>query len=125
MAARDHCVAQRAHPGVTPPATRVRRVGTAPTLFQLPAPVRVPVTPAQLRLLDWLVLRAGALPVVFARQVLRALMARALVERIGSAPARYRVTPYGRAVRTGQHERVRRNREAAGDPAWADKERLL
>ena len=70
------------------------------SLFVLPAvSKRVRVSPAQLRLLDWLVLGDGVPPAVLSRTVLRRLLARALVERIGSAPAVYRVTPYGRLVR--------------------------
>lgn len=69
-------------------------------LFPLPA-VRtpVPVTPPQLFLLDWLQLGDGTPPPKLSRQALRNLINRGFVERVGNAPALYRLTGYGRAVR--------------------------
>lgn len=73
-------------------------------LFRLPAPApRARVSGLQLRLLDQLVLSDGRPPTEVSRQVLRVLLRRRLVEREGSAPAVYRVTAYGQAVRGKGH----------------------
>jgi hypothetical protein len=68
-------------------------------LFRLPRPEpQLPVTPAQLTLLDWLTLGDGRLPAKFDRQVLRGLLRKGWVKQIVGTPV-YRVTPYGQAVR--------------------------
>jgi hypothetical protein len=69
-------------------------------LFRLPRPRQEPVSAQQLRLLDWLTFGDGQLPKVFHRGVLRSLLRKRWVERIGSSPAVYRVTAYGTAVRS-------------------------
>ena len=70
------------------------------TLFRLPPPRAQTITPAQLKLLDWLMLGDGMPPVPLSRPVLRELIRRGLVVRIGNAPALYLVTGFGRVVRS-------------------------
>lgn len=85
-------------------------------LFRLPYQKPEPVTTAQRKLLTWLVY--GKLPVRFRRQVLRELLRKRWVERIGSAPAVFRLTALGQAVRR-RGLRVSRETvlESAGDAA--------
>ena len=74
-----------------------------PALFRMPAPIRVRVTPEQLRVLDVLALLDGvpacASRYPVSRQVLRNVMNAGLVVCVGLGPARYLLTPVGRVVR--------------------------
>ena len=69
-------------------------------LFRLPRAKTEPISRHQVTLLTWLTYGDGQLPAKFQRSVLRTLLRKKWVERIGSAPAVYRVTPYGQAART-------------------------
>jgi hypothetical protein len=72
-------------------------------LFRLPRRAAERVSRAQLRLLDQLTMSEGRPPRDVLTMVLRTLLRRRLVEREGNAPAVYRVTAYGNAVRSKGH----------------------
>jgi hypothetical protein len=76
-------------------------------LFPLPRPKRIELTPIQHEVLAWVEYTDGwftAWPRRFKTATLRMLIELKLVEVIAYGPARYRVTPLGRAVRV-RHSR--------------------
>jgi hypothetical protein len=75
-------------------------------LFRIPASKRIKLTPTQREVLAWVEYSGGrfaAWPRRFQARTLRVLMQHRLVQCTGHSPARYVVTPLGRAVR-GRHE---------------------
>lgn len=71
---------------------------TQPNLFRLPQPKRIDVSRARLVMLDRIEL--GMTPAPNSGQVLRRLIADGLIVAIIGLPAKYRLTPVGRMVRS-------------------------
>lgn len=73
----------------------------------------IKLSPTQREVLEWVEYSEGVFetwPRIFRARTLRQMMAHKLIEVIGYRPARYRLTPYGRAVRA----RYARGREVKG-----------
>lgn len=71
-------------------------------LFRMPAPRRIELTPIQREVLAWVEFSEGQYttwPRRFQAGTLRSLMEKQLVKCVSYSPARYLVTPLGRAVR--------------------------
>jgi hypothetical protein len=82
-------------------------------LFRMSVPRRIELTPTQREVLAWVEFSQGqyaAWPRRFQTATLRSLMDKRLVKCVALSPAKYLLTPQGRAVRSRYGDRPERSR---------------
>lgn len=79
-------------------------------LFRMPTPRRIGLTPTQREVLAWVEFSQGQYavwPRRFQPRSLRTLIEKQLVKCVSHSPARYLLTPLGRAVRSRYGDRMK------------------